>query len=96
MVIELKSTAEARPDLIHPFQFQPGREDECSHFYLWLGGYVKCGAKESDLIHRNGPHLLTASDGEKAYCTGHPLSCEFCMKGRPGTFYNWEAAEDAR
>jgi hypothetical protein len=77
---EVKSTAEARPDLIHPFQFQPGRESECSHFYLWLGGYVKCGVKESDPIHRNGPHLLRAADGEQAYCKGSPDTCEACFQ----------------
>ena len=77
---EVQSTADARPDLIHPFQFQTGRESECSHFYLWLGGYVKCGAKESDPIHHNGPHLLRGSDGEQAYCKGSPDTCEACWQ----------------
>ena len=76
----IKSTAEARRDLIHPFQWQQGRESECSHFYQWLGGYVKCLAKESDPIHRNGPHILRASDGEQAYCTGRPEQCEACWQ----------------
>jgi hypothetical protein len=75
-----KSSAEVFPDLIHPFQCEPGRESECSHFYLWLGGYVKCLAKESDPIHRNGPHLLIASDGEQAYCKGSPDTCEACFQ----------------
>jgi hypothetical protein len=72
--------AESRPDLIHPFQCLPGREDECSHFYSWLGGYVKCRARESDPIHHNGPHLLTAPDGERAYCKGSPDTCEACFQ----------------
>jgi hypothetical protein len=92
----MSNTADTRPDLIHPFQFQPGRESECSHFYPWLGGYVKCNAKESSPIHRNGPHLLTAKNGEQAYCLGDPAVCQFCAEGRPATFYNWKAAEDAR
>jgi hypothetical protein len=76
----VKSLAEARPDLIHPFQCESGRESECSHWYSWLGGQVKCGAKESDTIHRNGPHLLTASNGEQAYCAGSPETCEACWQ----------------
>jgi len=80
MIEPVKSTAEARPDLVHPFQCLPGREGECSHFYSWLGGYVKCLAKESDPIHRNGPHILTARDGEQAYCAGNPEQCEACWQ----------------
>lgn len=76
----MATMAEARPDLIHPFQWQPGRESECSHFYLWLGGYVKCGQSESSSIHRNGPHELSAPDGEKAYCKGDPAACEACFQ----------------
>jgi hypothetical protein len=92
----MTTLAESRPDLVHPFQCQPGREGECSHFYLWFGGFVKCKAKENDPIHKNGPHLLTAENGEQAYCKDDPATCEHCAKGLPGTFYNWEAAEDAR
>lgn len=80
MTDRIKSTAEARPDLIHPFQWQPGREEECSHFYLWLGGYVKCGQSESSSIHRNGPHTFVAADGERAYCSGHTATCEACFQ----------------
>ncbi len=76
----MTTLAEARPDLVHPFQWQPGRESECSHFYPWLGGYVKCLAKESDPIHRNGPHLLTVKNGEQAYCKGSPDTCDACWQ----------------
>ena len=71
---------EKRKDLQHPFQCQPGRENECSYFHSWLGGYVKCGLKESDPVHVNGPHLLTASNGEQAYCKGDTRACEFCAR----------------
>lgn len=74
----VRSLAKARPDLIHPFQCLPGQEGECSHFHSWIGGQVKCGMRESDSIHRNGPHLLQARDGEQAYCSGSPQSCQFC------------------
>jgi len=83
----MTTLAESRPDLVHPFQCFPGREEECSHFYQWLGGFVKCLAKESDPIHKNGPHLLTAANGEQAYCAGNDKQCEFCAKGALPTFY---------
>jgi hypothetical protein len=74
--------SESRPDLIHPFQCQPGREGECSHFYQWLGGFVKCKMKESDPIHKNGPHMYRTKDGGMAYCRG-PGLCWACEKGLP-------------
>jgi hypothetical protein len=73
-----KPVSESRPDLVHPFQCERGREGECSHFYSWLGGFVKCGMKESDPIHKNGPHVLLAKNGDQGYCTGRPANCEFC------------------
>lgn len=72
--------AESRSDLVHPFQWLPGRESECSHFYFWLGSQVKCLAKESDSIHRSGTHILTARNGEQAYCAGSPETCEACFQ----------------
>ena len=91
----MTTLSESRPDLVHPFQCQPGREGECSHFYQWLGGFVKCKAKESDPIHKNGPHLLMALNGEQAYCKG-PGTCEYCAKGTPPTFFNWKDSPYAR
>jgi len=81
---------QSRPDLVHPFQCERGREGECSHFYQWIGGFVKCLAKESDPIHKNGPHVLTAPNGDQAYCNG-PGTCKHCAKGTPPTFYQWES-----
>ncbi len=92
----MTALSESRPDLVHPFQCQPGREGECSHFYQWLGGFVKCNAKESDSIHKNGPHLLTAANGDQAYCKGDPAACIFCAEGRPATFYDRKDSPYAR
>lgn len=69
-----------RPDLQHPFQFMNGDPSRCSHFHLWLGGYVMCGLPESDEVHVNGPHLLTSNTAEQAYCKGDPRCCEFCAR----------------
>ena len=73
-----RSLAAARPDLIHPFQCRPGQEYECSHYWPWIGGQVRCGMRENDPIHKNGPHMLRAKDGEISYCTGRPGSCSAC------------------
>lgn len=78
----MTTIAESRPDLVHPFQCQPGRGGECSYYHTWLGGQVKCGMAESDPIHRNGPHLLRERGGEIAYCAG-PGVCWACVEGWP-------------
>lgn len=79
-----KTQAESRPDLVHPFQCRPGEESRCSYFHTWLGGQVMCGLLESDLIHKNGPHLLYVRSGETAYCSGDPASCELCARDSDG------------
>jgi len=87
-------TAALRPEFAHPFQCECGSEGECSYFYPWLGGFVKCLLKESDPIHKNGPHLLTVANGDQAYCSGDPRSCKFCTEGRPATFSDQGVTED--
>jgi hypothetical protein len=76
----LANLDKSRPDLAHPFHWRPGEENRCSHFHTWLGGQVMCGLPENSPIHRNGPHLLAAKDGEKAYCSGLPETCEYCAR----------------
>lgn len=72
------SLAVARPDLVHPFQCCPGQEYECNHHWMWVGKPVRCGLRESDSVHRNGPHMLRAKDGEISYCEGSPKTCSAC------------------
>ena len=91
MNTNLANLAESSPDLAHPFQWRPGREAECSHFYTWLGGQVMCGLPESSPLHHNGPHLLVDKDGEKAYCSGSPETCEHCARDRAdGGAISWD------